>query len=61
MEKIKSVLRIILGFLMFVVGVYLVIFWSNEVWMILKALIALFVLLCGFAFIIIGLSDMRSD
>lgn len=61
METMKSVLRIIFGFLMIVAGLYLVIYWSQAVWIALKAFIALFVLLVGLAFIFIGFSDMRQD
>ncbi len=61
METIKSVLRIIFGFLLLIAGVYLVMQWSQAVLVVVRAAIALFILLIGFAFIIIGFSDMKKD
>ncbi|MBU1203926.1 MAG: hypothetical protein KKG60_02565 [Nanoarchaeota archaeon] len=60
METLKAILKVILGFVVLVLGVYAIISWSGSVWITLKAAIALGVTLIGLAFIIIGTSDMKN-
>lgn len=61
MDTLKSILKILFGIIILVLGIWVIITWSNAVWMVIKAAIAMIVCLIGLAFIIIGSSDIKNE
>jgi uncharacterized membrane protein len=64
METLKSGLKVVMGFVMIVLGAYVALScssWAQAVLDLIKAGIVLGVILVGLAFIIIGVSDLKND
>jgi hypothetical protein len=61
MDAVKALLKLFFGLLLILVGVWGLYNWWSEFLILLKSSIPAFVALLGLIFILVGISDMKSD